>query len=386
MSVNSVPAVLAVGTAVPPYVIEQGRMGAWVGESLGASPQLRRWLRHLYDRSGIETRHSCLPEAVSLPFDSPYAPGKPLEASPTTAQRMAVYERASVEYGAEAAGRALDGAGVDPATVSHLIVVSCTGFFAPGLDFAVARRLGLSPNVQRTLVGFMGCAAAFNALRLASQIVAADPSARVLVVCVELCTLHLQPGDGRINLTVASLFADGAAACLVAAPTGRAPALLLNSFFTEVTPETEDAMAWQIGDHGFVMKLSPQVPRHIGVVARPALEALLGGRPAPAFWAMHPGGRAILDQLVAAFGLTPPQAAASYEVLRRYGNMSSPSILFVLHELLGRLAAGGEQADGVAVAFGPGLVTEMAHLTYVPATTLELPERRPAAVRGGYVA
>lgn len=372
------PAILSIGTAVPSHQVTQADVCTWVSDSLEASPAQRRWLNRLYTLSGIETRHSCLPDAATLTPHSRFAPGWPLAETPTTAERMALYQQEAVQLGAVAAERALASPQLTDAAagVTHLIVVSCTGFFAPGLDLAIARRLGLRPTVQRTLVGFMGCAAAFNGLRLAAQIVDGQPDAQVLVVCVELCTLHLQPGSDRIALTVASLFADGAAACLVGTAGLGGDLLRLNRLHTQVLPDTEEAMAWQIGDHGFVMHLSPDVPRHVSTLAQSALATLLDGQPAPTFWAIHPGGRAIVDRLTELLQLAPAQVAASYSVLRRYGNMSSPTILFVLHELLDQLRTSDAPVSGVAAAFGPGLVTEMAHLTYVPPVAVQ-----PTAVR-----
>jgi predicted naringenin-chalcone synthase len=353
---------------VPPYQITQAEVCAWVSDSLSASPAQRRWLRRLYELSGIETRHSCLIDATALALDSRFAPGCMLTETPTTSERMAIYQHEAVQLGVSAAECALDALQRPDAanSVTHLIVVSCTGFFAPGLDLAIARRLGLRSSVQRTLIGFMGCAAAFNGLRLAAQIVGGQPEAQVLVVCVELCTLHLQPGSDRVALTVASLFADGAAACVVSASGQGGDMLLLNRMHSQVQPDTEDAMAWQIGDRGFVMHLSPDVPRHVGTLASVALASLLAGQPTPTFWAIHPGGRAIVDRLAELLQLSSAQTAASYSVLRRYGNMSSPTILFVLRELLDQLRTSTSPVDGVAIAFGPGLVTEMASLTYVP--------------------
>ncbi|NJN19799.1 MAG: hypothetical protein HC822_27965 [Oscillochloris sp.] len=205
-------AIHSIATAVPQYRADQAAVGAWVADSLDADAGLRRYLRRLYELSGIESRYSCLPDAQALERDSRFAPGRSRAASPTTAERMAIYERESVKLGTQAAQRALAETNrpAAAAQITHLIVVSCTGFFAPGLDLAIARNLGLQPTVQRSLIGFMGCAAAFNGLRLAAQIVAGQPTAQVLVVCVELCTLHLQPGTDRVNLTVASLFGDGA--------------------------------------------------------------------------------------------------------------------------------------------------------------------------------
>jgi len=368
-------ALLAIGTAVPSHKFQQAALGRWMAESLVMQPALSRWIRRLYELSGIETRYSCLPDPAAPPNMSRFAPGHPLADVPTTSERMAIYQREATAMGTAAAYQALAeyGEGTRVAevadTVTHLIVVSCTGFFAPGLDQAIACQLNLRPTVERTLIGFMGCAAAFNALRLASQIVSSRSSARVLIVCVETCSLHIQPGHDRINLVVASLFADGAAACLVGAPPStRRDLFTLDSFYSEVAPDTEQEMVWQIGDYGFTLHLSPDIPRRLGAIAPRALAALLADRPAPRFWAIHPGGRAIVDRLTELFDLAPEQAEPSLAVLRHYGNMSSPTILFVLHELRERLRCDqtGDTVAGVAMAFGPGLVVEMAHLTYVP--------------------
>lgn len=383
------PAILALGTAVPPHRVEQAFLCSWLTESLDATPALTRWLRHLYKASGIETRYSCLSDAERPPAESRFAPGNAPAETPTTSERMAIYERAAPPLGAEAAQQALAQYAATTgqllpdvaASVTHLIAVSCTGFFAPGLDLAIVQRLGLRPTVQRTLVGFMGCAAAFNALRLAQQIVQTQPDARVLIVCVELCSIHTQAGQNRVDLTVTSLFADGAAACLVGAigPDDH-DVFVLDALYTHLTPDTEEEMAWRIGDHGFVMQLSSQIPRMLGQVAPQALEALFENATDPRFWAIHPGGRSIVDQIEQVFNLTPEQVAPSRAVLRRYGNMSSPTILFVLKNLQERLREQQllEGQEGVAMAFGPGLVTEMARLTYYPTrVTVENPVEQP---------
>lgn len=364
------PAILSIGTAVPPHKIDQQEAFEWTCASLDTIPAQRRLLQRLYTMSGIATRYSCVDDAATMLATSRFAPGRALADTPTTAERMAIYQRESVKLGTAAARNALAELPADAtAQITHLIVVSCTGFFAPGLDLAIAQQLGLDARVQRTLIGFMGCAAAFNGLRLASQITSAQPTARVLLVCVELCTLHLQPGNERSTLTVASLFSDGAAACVVGAgvPSEGNELFVLNRMHTEVLPDTSDAMGWQIGDHGFVMRLSPDVPRQVGELASSALTTLLAGQLPPSFWAIHPGGRAIVDRLAEQLDLTPAQTAASYGVLRNYGNMSSPTILFVLRAVREELRAAERPAHGVAAAFGPGLVTEMAYLTYVPA-------------------
>jgi predicted naringenin-chalcone synthase len=291
---------------------------------------------------------------------------------------MQVYEQASVEVGTQAAQRALDdysaACGCTPeeaaGEITHLLAVSCTGFFAPGLDQMIVRGLNLSPTVERTLIGFMGCAAAFNALRLATQIVQAQPSARVLVVCVELCSIHIQPSLERVDLVGGAVFCDGAAACVVGMPQPtQRDVFEIAAFHTELTPETESFMVWKIGDHGYTLHLSAEVPSNLARVGPLALQKLLGASaPTMDFWAIHPGGRAILDGLETIFELTPHDMEPSRAVLRDYGNMSSPTILFVLQAHRERLRrnTANELTHGVMMAFGPGLVTEMAHLLYAP--------------------
>lgn len=382
-------AILALGTAVPQYCIEQEALSHWMVDAVGASPALGRWLRRLYAGSGIDMRYYCLPDPLEPPSHSRFAPGRPLSDIPNTAERMAIYEREAVIVGAAAARQALNDYcerfASDPQhiadSITHLITVSCTGFFAPGLDLMIARQLNLRPTVERTLVGFMGCAAAFNGLRLANQIVRGQPSARVLVVCVELCSLHIQPGQERENLISASLFADGAAACLVGAPeSGQGDLFELSGFHTSVHPDTETDMIWRIGNHGFTLRLSPRIPDYLAQTAPQALRKLVGDH-AMRFWAIHPGGRGIVDRLAEIFQLAPADVAATRNVLRRYGNMSSPTILFVLHahrQQL-RLAHAGTRTAGVAMAFGPGLVIEMAQLVYVPDRVTVIDNREAVA-------
>ena len=386
------PAILALGTAVPPFSAAQSEVGEWMAASFAGRPALQRLIRAIHTLSGIERRHSCTPEYLLPPADSPFAPGQDEANTLSTSGRMAIYTREAPRLGEAAARQALEEYADQTdstyaavaASITHLVVVSCTGFFAPGLDFVLAARLGLPADVRRTLIGFMGCAAAFNGLRTATDTVGAHDDARVLVVCVELCSLHGQPSTARDSLVSASLFADGAAAALVGRPAAHdSDYFQLDEFITRMQPATEDQMIWQIGDRGFDLRLSPQVPEHIAQVA-PAALADLFGEHTPGFWAVHPGGRAIVDRLADLFALPADALAPTYAVLRDYGNMSSPTILFVLRRLrdhlreTGTSASRAARAPGVAMAFGPGLVVEMARLRYVPA--------RDAAVAGAPVA
>lgn len=347
-----------------------------MARSFVAQPALGRWLRGVFAHAGVETRYTCLDDYLQPVEQARFAPGHSLENAPSTAERMTIYQREAPALGSAAAHRALaelaEATGATPAVVTasitHLIVVSCTGFFAPGLDIAIARQLGLAATVQRTMIGFMGCAAAFNGLRVANEIVRSQPTARVLVVCVELSSLHSQPTTDRENLIAAALFADGASACVLGQPQPeQGNIFLIEGFHSELKPETNDEMVWQIGNHGFTLRLSPQIPYHLAEIAPAALRCLFGADQ-PAFWAIHPGGPAIVAELLDVFKLAPAAAAASLTVLRDYGNLSSATIFFVLDEWRRTWQAdrSPENTTGVAMAFGPGLVIEMARLTYVP--------------------
>lgn len=377
---SSQPAILALGTALPVYSGSQAEIADWMAESF-RERRLQRLVRMIHSQSGIETRYSCAPAYLEPPQQSRFAPGAEPANSATTAERMAVYEREAPPLGTQAAHNALAqfaarrGQSLDEVagSVTHLLAISCTGLFAPGLDYALAKALGLPADVRRTFIGFMGCAAAFNGLRAAAEIVAGRPDARVLVVSVELCSLHNQPSAEYDMLVGASIFSDGASACLVGVPpAGDGDYYRLDEFYTAIHPDTEEEMAWNIRDHGFALRLSPRIPGHLGEAAPAALQAVFGQQ-RPRFWAVHPGGRAIVDRLAEIFALPAEALAATREVLRSYGNMSSATILFVLaalrrqlHEASLRLGSRAADTTGVAMAFGPGLVVEMSRLTYVP--------------------
>jgi predicted naringenin-chalcone synthase len=244
------------------------------------------------------------------------------------------------------------------------VTVSCTGLFAPGPDYRLVRDLGLSPTVERCHLGFIGCAAALPALRIATALAATRPDAVVLVVCTELCSLHVRASDDPQQIVAASVFADGAAAAIVTADpaVGRPGGLELHRFGSALTDEGETDMVWTIGDHGFEMVLSAEVPRIIGREIQGAVARFLGDDGAPDVWAVHPGGRSVLDRVETGLELAPDALAASRGVLRDFGNMSSATILFILAALLDDADIG----DGVRVAglaFGPGLTVESALMT-----------------------
>ena len=324
----------------------------------------RRLVHVLHERSGIERRHSVLPdfcvqrEALLYRRDS-----EGLLISPGTAARNAVYARASRDLAVRLARKTLHGAaerGFTTADVTHVIFVSCTGFANPGPDFHLIRELGLRADVQRYTLGFMGCYAAFPALRMAGQFCEANASAVVLIVCLELCTLHLQLDDSPDSMLANSLFADGAAAAVVSArppfPAKNRANLRLREFISALVPQGEAEMAWDIGDRGFNLVLSSYVPNVIGGNIRVLLESSLRGCGLAVDdidrWAVHPGGRAILDRVQQSLALPSDALALSREILRDFGNMSSATILFVLQRLI---ASADEDAVVGAMAFGPGI-------------------------------
>lgn len=273
-------------------------------------------------------------------------------AFPSTGARMALYQDAALSLARQAIA-ALD-IEAERHAITHLVVASCTGFTAPGLDFHIMRDAGLASSVERTIVGFMGCFAAVNALKLARHIVRSEPDAKVLVVNLELSSLHLQEQWELEKMLSFLLFGDGCGACLVSAePKG----LALGRFHAEVIPRSADLITWHIGDQGFEMHLSGQVPGRIRRWLKELGADLLDHRTSDdiALWAVHAGGRSILDAVQHGLSLPPDALRHSRDVLRKFGNMSSATLVFVLDRILRSAQATG---DGMAMAFGPGLTVE----------------------------
>ena len=372
---------LSIETAVPDTLIRQEDVSRLFAEQPGMTRLGTRVVRSAFAGAGVNTRHTVLPELgvvasgtvdggdlAASPFVDPTT--RHLR-SPGTHARNQLYTEHAKRMFVTAARAALDAAapGIELADVTHVITVSCTGFFAPGPDVRVAKDLGLPADVKRMHLGFMGCNAAFPALQAAYTACRADPDAVVLVVCVELCTLHLHVRNDPDTVMGNALFADGAAAAVVTARDVAVPgaALELVDFETTLAPVGEDELAWSVGDEGFEMILGTYMPRIIDDHVTDALAPLLR-RTGLAVedipqWAVHPGGRSILDKVESRLGLSAEQMAPSRAVLRDAGNMSSVTILFVLARLLHT----GMSGHVAAMAFGPGLSIESALLRLLPA-------------------
>ena len=353
----------AIGTAVPTRTLEQ----AAVRDLFVRQPDLGRLGRRLvpaaFDASAVEHRHTVLDELdAALPAGA-FRDDAGVLRSPSTGARNDRYRELAPPLFVAAAWDAVQRAGIDTASITHVVTVSCTGFTQPGPDLDIVRELGLRPTVFRQHIGFMGCCAAFPALRVADAFATADPDAVVLVVCAELCTLHVRASNDPDQIVANSVFGDGAAAAVV---TADGPGLRLDAFATTVVPEGASEMAWNIGDEGFEMVLSTAVPKLVGATVAEAVAPLLDGPAADVpVWAVHPGGRAILDRTQQALDLPDQAMTASRTVLREHGNMSSATVLFVLREALDAGVPDG--AAVVALAFGPGLTVESARLTAVQA-------------------
>ena len=337
----------AIGTATPDHDIHHAFID-WASRRV-VDPREADLFSRMAARSGIAHRYSVLPKGAD--GGSPVSPGGFYEDDilPPTSARMTLYRDHAPNLALDAI-RKLETLG----EISHLVVASCTGFTAPGIDQIIAERLGLSPSVERLLVGFMGCYAAISALRSARHIVRSDPQARVLVVTVELSSLHLQPESAIEPLLAMLQFGDGAAAALV---TSKGPGLAIDTPFAATLPDSGNLIRWNIGDQGFAMHLSGEVPGRISEALRdPEFRRVLTGGAEPQgidAWAVHAGGRSILDAVAHALGLNDALLAISRGVLHDYGNMSSSTLMFALAGFMTL-----NPLRGVALAFGPGLAAE----------------------------
>jgi predicted naringenin-chalcone synthase len=354
--------IVGLGTAVPSELVTQEDAARLAVELWGGNTSRVATIPVLYRRAGVRTRHSVVLQSSTN--------GEPAKQSfysvaedrgdrgPSTGDRMRRYESDALELATRAANDSLDHAAWRAESISHLVTVSCSGFSAPGVDIGLIEQLGLRRNVSRTHVGFMGCHGALNGLRVAGALAAANPGARVLLSCVELCSLHQQYTNDAQQIVANALFSDGAAA--VVGETGAAGVgeWAVADQRSLLLPGTAELMSWRIGDHGFEMTLSPRVPEVIRDSLRPwmtdwlathrlAIEDIRG-------WAIHPGGPRILTACADALGLDYSQLGPSQSILAMYGNMSSPTVLFILE----RLREQQVTPPCVVLAFGPGLAVE----------------------------
>jgi len=353
----------AIGTANPPYRFRQSQIANFMVRAMQLKANDERRLKAIFNGSGIDYRYSVLKDYGEEKDFTFYTNTSDFEPFPSTARRLSVFKKYALDLSTSATHDMLNSCpDLALSQISHLIVVCCTGMYAPGLDIDLVKKLGLTPSVQRTGINFMGCYGAFNAIKVADAICRADDVSKVLIVCTELCSLHFQKEPTNDNLISSALFSDGAAAILVEGRTSAEMRLSLRSFHSDIATEGEHEMAWAIGDLGFQMKLSTQVPAIIKSGIREVTNVVLkkiGKKMSDIrHYAIHPGGKKILEGVEEALELSRDQNKAAYTVLREYGNMSSPTILFVLQEICKKLSPGNQGDHVLCFAFGPGLTLE----------------------------
>jgi len=353
-----------VGTAVPRELITQDDAARLAIELAGQVECHAPAIQTLYRKTGVRKRHSTLITSSTngQPATQTFFPVATdlNDRGPTTGDRMRRYEQAALDLATQAARVALNNSKALPGEIAYLVTVSCTGFSAPGVDIGLVESLGLNRGVSRTHVGFMGCHGALNGLRVAAALSHSTQASKVLLCCVELCSLHHKYAANAQQVVANALFSDGAAAIVGASADSCADRWRIIDQFSYVLPETAGLMAWRIGDNGFDMRLSPQVPGVIKQMLKPWLCGQLARHSIEVedirSWAIHPGGPRILTACADSLGLDHACLGPSQEVLADYGNMSSPTILFIVD----RLRAQANSLPCVMLAFGPGLTIEAA--------------------------
>ncbi|MCA9124188.1 MAG: type III polyketide synthase [Planctomycetaceae bacterium] len=354
--------ILGLGTALPEHVFTQEEALAFSTDLVCRDERETRLIRTMIRKSGVETRRTCVHHRRAHEWIEPDAPPSS-SPGPTTKQRMAMYAEQSRPLAMAAAEQALERAGLTGNAITHLVTVSCTGFDAPGVDIHLFDELGLPDTTQRVNVGFMGCHGGINGLRTARGLAAADPDARILLCAVELCSLHYKFQWEPDFMLGNVLFADGAAAVVVSPESvGDGRIASLRDTASCLLKDSRETITWQVGDAGFEMSLSNRVPGLILEQLRPWLSSWLESKGHSLdtidLWAVHPGGPKILDAVEQALGLGPEALSNSRTVLNEYGNMSSPTVFFVLERFLQQREIG----PCVMLGFGPGLVAEVALL------------------------
>jgi prepilin-type processing-associated H-X9-DG protein len=355
--------ITAVGIANPRHRFSQSTIADFMVKAMQLGQNESRLLHTIFKASGIDFRHSVLEDYGKEEHFTFYPNSKDFEPFPSTEKRLAVFRDHAVDLSCQAIDNMLQNIpSFDIRSVTHVIVACCTGMYAPGLDIDLVKRYELPTSVHRTGINFMGCYAAFNAIKVADAFCHQNENAKVLIVCTELCSLHFQKKPSEDNLLANALFADGSAAILLESRTANGIRLKPCGFHSELVSRSDQDMAWTIGDLGFEMKLSTYVPSIIKGGIAALTQTLLGKISREItdirYFAIHPGGKRILENIEQELGVPREKNRAAHCVLRNFGNMSSPTILFVLHEIRRRLTRDDDGEYILSFAFGPGLTLE----------------------------
>ena len=356
-------AITGIGTANPSFKRKQREAVELIAAGLQLKESEKRLLKSIYNATGIDQRYSVLSDYGREPGAFEFFPNNGEAPFPSTAARMAIYKNEALPLALNALNNCLAvSPHIEKREITHLITVSCTGMYAPGIDIELVHALQLESTTQRTAIQFMGCYGAFNALKVAAAACQADPVAKVLVVCVELCTLHFQKNKSTEHLISNAIFADGAAAVLIEAKPENNKNFSFEAFHCDLIPQTQNEMAWQIADFGFDIILSAYVPEVIETGIAAFLQQLMAKKQWTLSdinkYAIHPGGIKILQGCEQALGISQEQNKYSYQVLRDFGNMSSATVLFVLKAMWDEMQSSDDGQTVFSCAFGPGLTLE----------------------------
>jgi predicted naringenin-chalcone synthase len=351
----------AIGISVPEFRFSQSAIGTFMEKMMGPDQAVIRKVRTVFRASGIQYRQSVLTD-YGKTSDFTFYPNHEGQPFPDTKRRMQLYREKALPLSLSAVHDLTERyQHVDVSGVTHLVVVSCTGMYAPGLDIDLVKHLKLSPSIERTCVQFMGCYAAFNGIKIADTVCKSRPDAKVLIVCTELCSIHFQPEPTEDNILSNALFGDGACAIYVEASTEAKKKLHIVRSHSQLAFKGEAHMAWEISNTGFEMKLSSYVPDLIKGEIRPLIQTLLGTLgpiESIKYFALHPGGKKILAILETELGISREHIREAYAVLANYGNMSSATVVFVLDKIFSALSNADDDHLCLALGFGPGLTLE----------------------------
>lgn len=347
--------IYAIGTAVPTHMIEQKSVAQFMANQYNIDALEKNKIVLMYERSGIETRYSVIEDFKNKALNTL----KPGNTDADIKTRMELYFKHAPQLAVNAVKNCINKQ-FKTKDITHIITVSCTGMAAPGLDITLVKLLKLNDDIARTSVNFMGCYAVMHALKIADAICKADKNALVLIVSVELCTIHFQSSYSTDNIAANLLFSDGAGACLVGSNKKNKALYRINKFYSKLVFKGISDMAWHIGNTGFNMTLSNYIPQIIEENFRHLPKKLKLKHHKTNLFAIHPGGRKIVDKIKADLDLKDQQLQSSYYVLKHFGNMSSPTILFVLKNMADAKISKNKKV--MAAAFGPGLTIETAYL------------------------
>jgi predicted naringenin-chalcone synthase len=357
---------IKIATAVPEYRYEQGELAAFYANSTN-DERAKRKINILASKSGISTRYSVLKDYGETVENFTFFPkNTALLPTPSLTQRMAIYRKAALQLSLKSIQK-LPNFEAIKSKITHIITVTCTGLFAPGLDIELMHSLALPPTTHRSSVNFLGCNAAIIALKQADDICKSQADAKVLVVCTELCTLHFQTNYSDDYLLSNLLFADGSAAVVVSSQISDEKDdynIEITNFNSFCIPDSRNEMAWQLSETGFIMNLTSYVADLIRQNIKKMLDNIGLDITKINHWAVHPGGKKIVENFGAAMGLSVVDLAHSYQTLKDYGNMSSPTVLFVLNHILETVTSNEANQVIFAAAFGPGLTVETMQLRY----------------------